>query len=57
MSIQIRVIEEADGSIFLEIETGDVDMSFEINVDEASDLHSDLGALLQDRYYREPSDD
>lgn len=52
MSVQIRVIEEADGRLQAEIETSEMEFTFELSVEEAADLLSELSALLQDREYR-----
>jgi len=48
--MEIRVVEEADGSIYLELETDNLDLSFELTEKEAGDLVSDVQAVLQDRW-------
>jgi len=51
MSAEFRLIEEADGTIILEIETGEMELNLEIDEADASALLKDLSAVMQDRYY------
>ena len=51
MSAEFRLIEEADGTIILEIETGEMNLNLEIDEADASALLKDLSAVMQDRYY------
>jgi hypothetical protein len=51
MSAEFRVIEEADGTILIEIETEEMNIVLTVEESDASALFKDLSAVLQDRYY------